>query len=78
MVRKAKKQIKGIAEASMVGAGSAIALGGIGGNIAHHGQAGLTGATAHMGTMGTMVGAGMLIRTANKAFDLKHKKKKKR
>ena len=64
-MKKYKKQVKDIAGASMLGAGSSIALGAVGGGVAAHGQAGLLGATRVMPAVGTMVGAGMLMRSVN-------------
>ena len=57
-MKKAKKQILGLAETSMIAGGSAMAIGSIGGNTA-----GITNAMKYAPAMGSMVGAGMVMRT---------------
>lgn len=58
----------------MMGAAGSMALGSIGGNVALHGQQGIAGATRFLPIMGTMTGAGMVMRN----LDAMSKKKKKK
>ena len=71
MVKKAKKQIKNLAEVSMLGAGSAIAIGAVGGSAA-----GVQGATSMLGTTGRVVGAGLLMTTIGELDNATKRKKR--
>ena len=66
-----KKQTKSIFDVSITGAASSIGIAGIGGSAAS-----VAGATGFLPAMGTMVGAGGLIRTIQKGFPTKKRKKK--
>lgn len=72
-MRKAKKQIKAIGETALTGAGMGMALGGMGGASAAHGQAGISRATGYLPMAGTMIGAGLMMRAIG---ELEPKKRK--
>ena len=76
--KKSKKQIMGMVGTSMIGAGGSLALGGIGGSAAIHGQQGISNATKFMGITGTMIGTGMVMDSLKKLSPKKKKKKKKK
>lgn len=61
-MKRAKKQIIGIAGTAMLGAAGSSALGAIGGSAALSGQKGIANATSFLGTTGTMTGLGMMLR----------------
>ena len=72
MVKKAKKQVKDIAEVSLLAGGSSIAIGALGGTQPFGGMSGM------MPAMGTMVGAGMMMRTLDHSFGSKKKTKRRK
>jgi hypothetical protein len=74
--KKHAKTILDITTTSMIGAGGAIALGGIGGTSATHGQAGIAGATRFMPMMGTMAGTGMMMDTMKGLNPKKRRRKR--
>jgi|24BtaG_2_1085350.scaffolds.fasta_scaffold00312_9 hypothetical protein len=76
--KKYKKKVMGMVETSMIGSAGSIALGGIGGTSAHHGQAGIQSATSFMGVTGSMVGTGMLMDSVKKLSPKKKKKKRRK
>lgn len=76
MVKKGKKQIKQLGETAMMGAGMGMALGGIGGASAVHGQEGIARATGYLPMAGRVMGAGMLVRAIGKLDPYKKKKRR--
>ena len=57
-MKQLKKQMLDMTEVSMLGVGSSMAIGALGGS-----SAGVQGATKYMGTTGKMVGMGGVMRT---------------
>ena len=70
-MKKAKKQIMDITEMSFIGAGSSMALGGLGGGAATHGQQGIANTMRFAPAMGSMVRIGALMRTTKKMYKKK-------
>jgi len=62
-MKRFRKQMQGIAGASMLGAGASIGLGAIGGTTAAHGAAGIQNMMAFAPAIGTMAGVGAVIRS---------------
>lgn len=60
-MKKLKKQIKGLGEVSMMGAGMSMGVTALGGSAAPIGNA-----TRHLGSTGTMIGTGHLLKKLKK------------
>ena len=67
-------ELENIVGASLFGAVGSMALGAVGGNVAQHGQQGISNATRFLPAAGTFVGAGMLM---NAVKNLEPKKRSK-
>ena len=71
-IKRMKKQVKGLAETSMIMGGSSIAIGALGGTSP------FTGMSSMMPAMGSVIGAGGLIGMVDHSFGDKKKKKYKK
>jgi len=56
-----KSQIKGMISSSVMGVGGQLALGSLGGTVAKSGQEGIAGVFGMMPSVGSVVGAGMMM-----------------
>jgi len=76
MPKKLKKQVKGLIGTGMLLGVGSIGIGAIGGSGAAAAQTGLTQVGTHMPLMGTVTGAGGVMRVMDKMPKLKKHKKK--
>lgn len=73
MVKKMKKQVKQVGEIALIGGAATIGIGALGGNTGA-----MTGATSMLPAMGTVIGAGGLIRMTEKSFKTKKMRKRRK
>lgn len=77
-MKKASKQVMGLVGTSMIGAGGSMALGSIGGDVAINGQKGLSNMSKMMPAMGSVVGAGMIVRGTDSLWRTSRRKRRKK
>lgn len=73
-MKKLKKQTKDLVGNAMFVSAGSLGLGAIGGAAATHGQQGLANVARFYPAMGSVMGAGALLRTTEKVFNKKKKK----